>query len=103
MEYRAGVELRAAGEYLITLAGAIDMAAGPPLRSLVDACLEAGARLVRFDMRAVTFCDSTGVNLLVRAHRADVDVLVHPSARVLQVLEVAGVAHEIVRVELGDP
>ncbi|WP_405639872.1 STAS domain-containing protein [Streptomyces sp. NBC_00019] len=42
---------------LITLAGEIDLATAPLLRSALTACVHDGIRTVDVDLTAVTFCD----------------------------------------------
>jgi anti-sigma B factor antagonist len=58
-----------AGPYLITATGELDYHTGPRLRAcLDDAPLESGAVLV-LDLSGITYCDSTGVSVLVHAYR----------------------------------
>lgn len=96
--YSAGVELADGGEFTIRLQGEIDLAARPVLRELVDACVEAGATMIRFDMRGVELCGSDCVYLLVHAARS-VPVRVLPSRQVLRTLEIVGLPPELVTIE----
>lgn len=57
------VELRVAGE--------VDMATAPLLDAALAECLAAnGARPVILDLAAVTFMDSTGLRVVIGAHKA---------------------------------
>jgi anti-sigma B factor antagonist len=56
-----------AGPYLITVSGELDYHTGPQLRAcLDDAPCQEGLVL---DLSGITYCDSTGVSVLVHAHR----------------------------------
>jgi len=58
-----------AGPCLITVSGELDYHTGPRLRAyLDDAPCESGAGLV-LDLSGITYCDSTGVSVLVHAYR----------------------------------
>ena len=58
-----------AGPCLITASGELDYHTGPQLRaSLDEAPLGAGAALI-LDLSGITYCDSTGVSVLVHAYR----------------------------------
>jgi anti-sigma B factor antagonist len=59
----------AAGPCLITASGELDYHTGPRLRAyLDDVPLAPGAALV-LDLSGITYCDSTGVSVLVHAYR----------------------------------
>ena len=56
-----------AGPYLITVSGELDYHTGPQLRAcLNDAPCQGGLVL---DLSGITYCDSTGVSILVHAYR----------------------------------
>ena len=56
-----------AGPYLITVTGELDYHTGPKLRAcLDDAPCQEGLVL---DLSGITYCDSTGVSVLVHAYR----------------------------------
>jgi anti-anti-sigma factor len=56
-----------AGPCLITVSGELDYHTGPRLRAcLDDAACQSGLIL---DLSGITYCDSTGVSVLVHAHR----------------------------------
>jgi len=58
-----------AGPCLIRLSGEFDYHTGPQLRAFLDdAPCESGAGLV-LDLSGITYCDSTGVSVLVHAYR----------------------------------
>ncbi|MEU6388046.1 STAS domain-containing protein [Streptomyces sp. NPDC046939] len=80
---------------VITVSGEIDHESGPPLReAAVDALAGRVPRLV-VDLSAVTFMDSAGLNILLRAHRRAHDAggwlrLAGVSANVLRILQIVG-------------
>lgn len=57
------------GIRVLTLAGEIDHHTGDTLRQALDASGTPRPRVV-VDMRQVTFMDSSGINILITAHRA---------------------------------
>ncbi|MEU3525857.1 STAS domain-containing protein [Streptomyces sp. NPDC038707] len=57
------------GIRVLTLAGEIDHHTGDTLRQALDASGTPRPRIVA-DMRQVTFMDSSGINILIAAHRA---------------------------------
>jgi anti-sigma B factor antagonist len=65
------VSSRSQGDHtIVTLAGEIDLYTAPRLQTeLVAAMRSAGPALVVVDMSGVEFCDSTGMNVLLAAHR----------------------------------
>jgi stage II sporulation protein AA (anti-sigma F factor antagonist) len=79
----------------ITAAGELDLATAPQLDAALTE-VEGMARPVELDLGALTFMDSSGINLLIRhARRADGGgpalAIVPPPPRVARVLDVAGV------------
>jgi anti-sigma B factor antagonist len=95
------VELRVSsrsqgGHTIVALAGEIDLYTAPRLQSELTAAMrgEQPARIV-VDMSAVEFCDSTGMNVLLAAHRQASEqggdlALAAPRAAVRKILEVTG-------------
>ncbi|WP_431683300.1 STAS domain-containing protein [Kitasatospora sp. KL5] len=78
---------------VVLVAGEIDLDSAPALRAALDRCLRAGIRSIDIDTRAVTFCDASGLNvLLAAAHRAaaagGVLTLLRPSWQVSRLLDV---------------
>lgn len=81
---------------VLALAGEIDLYTAPRLQSELAAALSGSgpARLV-VDMSGVEFCDSTGMNVLLAAHRharergGDLE-LAAPRAAVRKILQVTG-------------
>jgi len=93
------VSSRSQGDHtIVTLAGEIDLYTAPRLQSeLVAAMRSADPALVVVDMSGVEFCDSTGMNVLLAAHRQACErggdlVLAGPRAPVRKILEVTGLA-----------
>lgn len=84
---------------VVTAPVEIDIGNNPELGEQLMAVLNVCGRVI-VDMTASTFCDSSGMTVLVRAHRlaassgAEVRVAVnHPA--VLQVFEIAGISAAI--------
>ncbi|WP_418955538.1 STAS domain-containing protein [Streptomyces tritici] len=55
------------GVVVLTLAGELDHDTAEPLRTALDQQIESGAPRIVVDCAALTFCDSTGLNALLRA------------------------------------
>jgi anti-anti-sigma factor len=82
-----------AGSTLV-VAGELDAHSAPGLRERLGASTD-GAETV-LDMSGITFMDSSGLRVLIDAHRQAADrerrlVVVEPSPSVRRVLEIAGV------------
>ncbi|QMU70677.1 STAS domain-containing protein [Streptacidiphilus sp. P02-A3a] len=60
-DHRSGTWLAPAGE--------IDMDSVPRLREAVHQCLRQGVRTLVLDLAAVTFCDASGLNVLLELSR----------------------------------
>ena len=54
---------------VLILAGVIDMASAPHVADEVGAALRSRPRLLIFDLSAVTFLATTGMSILIEAHR----------------------------------
>ncbi|MFJ7146761.1 STAS domain-containing protein [Streptomyces sp. NPDC100445] len=85
------------GARVVSVAGELDldgeMALGPALFSALRA--DPPPRLVVLDLSGLTFCDSSGLNLLLRVrleaeHRSITLRLVCPGATVLRLLKITG-------------
>jgi anti-sigma B factor antagonist len=86
-----------AGAAGVTVTGEVDLASGPVLEQALDAAIRASTGAFVIDVCEVTFMDSSGVTILLRARallgRAERDVvLICPPGGVLHVLEMIGVA-----------
>jgi anti-sigma B factor antagonist len=93
------VSSRSQGDHtIVTLAGEIDLYTAPRLQSeLIAAMRSADSAQVVVDMSGVEFCDSTGMNVLLAAHRQACEqggdlALASPRAPVRKILEVTGLA-----------
>jgi len=80
---------------VISVAGELDMATAPLLQTPIDELLAQGQHRLIFDLAEVSFCDSTGLSVFVRAKNncdgADGEVrLAAPQRGVLRILEVSG-------------
>ena len=58
------------GVVVITLAGELDLVSGPALADAIAVATSSGTKLVVVDLRALEVMDSTGISVLVKAHRA---------------------------------
>jgi anti-anti-sigma factor len=54
---------------VVTLAGELDLASSPQLRSVCADVAQAKPDTVRLDMRGITFLDSSGIGVLVQAQK----------------------------------
>jgi anti-anti-sigma factor len=80
---------------VISVAGELDMATAPRLQAPIAEVLEQGHNRLVFDLAEVSFCDSTGLSVFVRAKNScdetDGQVrLAAPQRGVLRILEVSG-------------
>ena len=60
---------RVDGQTPVTVAGELDHGSHAALLHELSACIAAGRRRLLLDMSGVTFCDSTGLAVLVRLHK----------------------------------
>ena len=98
---------RSDGALLVRLHGELDLATAPSLADVVDAALEDRPPALALDLSQLTFVDSTGINVLVDAHRrAERDgcpfVLRAPRRAVLRALRLTGV-DRVVPIEVENP
>jgi anti-anti-sigma factor len=54
---------------VIAVSGELDLAAGPALEQELAHAEQSGATLVIVDLRGLEFIDSTGLGILIKAHR----------------------------------
>jgi anti-sigma B factor antagonist len=85
----------AAGYTVVEVAGEIDLASAPELRTCLHQTINAGSRQLVVDLRQVDFIDSMGVGVLVGAHRRLRDhdgslQLVGADGLVLRILRLTG-------------
>ncbi|MFF3740932.1 STAS domain-containing protein [Streptomyces sp. NPDC002566] len=83
------------GVRVVTLSGEIDHHTGEALRQSLDVTGVPGPCVV-VDMRGVGFMDSTGINILLAAHRALTEAgrwlrLAAPTEAVLRTIQIVGV------------
>ena len=81
----------------VAISGQVDLATGPTLEAALDTAIRDSSGAFVLDFCDVTFMDSAGVNVLLRARallgREERDVvLICPPGGVLHVLELIGVA-----------
>ena len=75
---------------LLVVRGEIDLVTAPSLRSAVESALTDGPRRLILDLAEVSFIDSTGLAVLIKASRRTTVALRHPSASTERVLEASG-------------
>ena len=54
---------------VVVIAGDLDISSAPALRERLSSILDSGVRTVVVDMGRVTFIDSTGIGVLIGAHK----------------------------------
>ena len=79
----------------VCVAGEIDMETAPQVTDAVRAAVAAGPREVQVDMAAVTFLDSSGIHMLLRARREAAECgvalrVVKAHRSVVRVLQITG-------------
>jgi stage II sporulation protein AA (anti-sigma F factor antagonist) len=84
-----------AGIRVVSPTGEIDQQTSEPLRQALDATAPPGPRVVA-DMSGVSFMDSTGINILIAAHRDLAEAggwlrLAAPTGPVLHTIRLVGV------------
>jgi anti-sigma B factor antagonist len=92
------VERREAGHRtVLTVSGEADIASSPALRSALETALDESAQEVCLDLCATTFMDSSGLHVLVDAHRLAEGrlTIVCPPGNVRRVLDLTGVVNAL--------
>ncbi|MER7837779.1 STAS domain-containing protein [Streptomyces sp. NPDC096040] len=99
------------GVHVLTLAGEIDHHTGDRLRQALDVSSTGRPRVV-VGLGQVTFMDSSGINVLITAHRTFSEAggwlrLAQPTASVMRALQLVGIGtvidcHETLRQALSD-
>ncbi|GIF69543.1 anti-sigma factor antagonist [Asanoa ishikariensis] len=80
---------------VVSVGGELDMATAPQLQDQITDLLDRGLSRLVFDLTDVSFCDSTGLSVFVRAKNSTDDVngvvrLAAPQRGVRRILEVSG-------------
>jgi anti-sigma B factor antagonist len=80
---------------VVSVAGELDMATAPQLQDHITDLLDKGRSHIVFDLANVSFCDSTGLSVFVRAKNGSDEAggavrLAAPQRGVLRILEVSG-------------
>ncbi len=90
------VTTRAQGDHtILSVSGEIDLYTAPTLQSELMSALSPGQVRLIVDMSGVDFCDSTGINILLAAHRHARErggelQLASPGSATRKVLQVTG-------------
>lgn len=82
-------------ECVVRARGEVDIYTGPSLRGVLREALATDATKVTIDMTDVSFIDSSGLSVIVGAHKKAEDrgielILQRPTARVVRLLELTG-------------
>lgn len=80
---------------VVSIAGELDMATAPQLQDQITDQLDKGHSRLVFDLAELSFCDSTGLSVFVRAKNSSDEAgglvrLAAPQRGVLRILEVSG-------------
>ncbi|SNT44098.1 anti-anti-sigma factor [Asanoa hainanensis] len=80
---------------VVSVGGELDMATAPQLQDQITDLLDRGLSRLVFDLTDVSFCDSTGLSVFVRAKNSTDDAggavrLAAPQRGVRRILEVSG-------------
>jgi anti-sigma B factor antagonist len=99
------VEIRA-GDHatLLAVSGELDLATSPALEAALERVSGSGVELLILDLRGVSFMDSTGLSLLVKAQRRAQEsrhqfAVVKGSDQVLRLLTLTGVAERLTLID----
>jgi anti-anti-sigma factor len=80
---------------VLSIAGELDMATAPQLQDQITDLLDSGQNRLVLDLSDVSFCDSTGLSVFVRAKNSCDEIggevrLAAPQRGVRRILEVSG-------------
>jgi anti-anti-sigma factor len=89
---------------VLTVTGELDLASSPALEQELQRAREGGAELVVVDLRELEFMDSTGLNVLVKAHHEAQESgrrfgLVRGTAQVQRLLSLTGLEDRLIIVD----
>ena len=108
MQSRFRVDVRNdAGAAVIAVAGELDLATSPDFEAELLGALHGGAGVVILDLRELDFMDSTGLSVLVKAHRAAEEgsrhlYLIKGPPQVQRLLSLTGVGERLTVVDSPD-
>lgn len=87
----AECEVDSSGEVIVRLHGELDIASAPSVSEEVESYLSGSSLRLVFDLRDLSFMDSSGIALLIQiANRSESVQLRNPSANVRRVLQLTG-------------
>jgi anti-sigma B factor antagonist len=107
-ELRLSVRRRGALVW-IDVRGELDLATSADLSALIDQETREPGQTLVVDLRALTFCDCAGLNVLVHQHhrlheRGGTLILLRPPPRIQQLLTLIGLDHQLhIRPKPGRP
>jgi anti-sigma B factor antagonist len=85
---------------VVSVTGELDLASSPALREELERASATGAELVILDLRGLTFMDSTGLSVVVKAHQRAVEsghrfAVVRGGKQVQRLLMLTGVGERL--------
>ena len=94
MSLTVGTEQRG-DVFVVSVGGELDMATAPALQDQITDLLDRGVSRLVFDLTDLSFCDSTGLSVFVRAKNSTDEAggvvrLAAPQRGVRRILEVSG-------------
>ena len=97
---------RTGDTHTITLAGELDLMGAGPLAAELQRVEATDARVIVLDLSALTFMDSSGLRVLVLAHKRSQAglgrlVITRPNGAALRIVEVAGLLDTLPFQQLG--
>jgi anti-sigma B factor antagonist len=89
---------------VVAVSGEIDLSCVEKIQKATDAALSQGPETVVLDLSAIAFCDSSGIDLVVRCHRrAEAQqvrlVVVRPTGSAWRPFEICNIDREVQFVE----
>jgi anti-sigma B factor antagonist len=92
------------GATVLAISGELDLASSPALGEELDRAFQSDSELVIVDLRELEFMDSTGLSVIVKAHKAAEDAsrrmcLVKGPPQVQRLLSLTGVAERLTVVD----
>ena len=78
----------------LTVAGELDMLTARTFTEAVDVLVQEALMPITIEASAMTFCDSSGIACLLRARKQVEVIIINPRPRLLDLLELVGIASD---------